>query len=115
MLGFVVFGSRTWMCTIAAPALAASMADAAICAGVTGTAGLRPGVSADPVTAHEIMTLRCMPPPCPRRCLAKAYSQDRPEAQRFRPQRGDAGGEIGGGRRHNSGPRACGLTGRHDG
>ena len=32
-------------------------------AGVTGTAGLRPGVSAEPVTAHEIMTLRCMPPP----------------------------------------------------
>src|SRR3954468_11882370 len=85
---------------MAAPALAASMADCAICSGVTGTAGLRPGVSADPVTAHEIMTLRCMPPPCPRRCLAKAYSQDRPEAQRFRPQRGDAGGEIGGGRRH---------------
>src|SRR4029453_818624 len=84
---------------MAAPALAASMADCAICSGVTGTAGLRPGVSADPVTAHEILTLRCMPPPCPRRCLAKAYSQDRPEAQRFRPQRGDAGGEIGGGRR----------------
>src|SRR4249920_1344123 len=51
---------------MAAPALAASMADCAICSGFTGTAGLRPGVSADPVTAHEIMTLRCMPPPCPR-------------------------------------------------
>src|SRR6516164_8104129 len=36
------------------------MADCAICSGVTGTAGLRPGVSAEPVTAHEIMTLRCM-------------------------------------------------------
>src|SRR5919198_1746928 len=47
---------------MAAPALAASMADCAICSGVTGTAGLRPGVSAEPVTAHEIMTLRCMPP-----------------------------------------------------
>src|SRR6184192_4223166 len=47
---------------MAAPALAASIAEAAICSGVTGTAGLRPGVSADPVTAHEIMTLRCMPP-----------------------------------------------------
>src|SRR6516165_5955475 len=46
---------------MAAPALAASMADCAICAGVTGTAGLRPGVSAEPVTAHEIMTLRCIP------------------------------------------------------
>src|SRR6516164_1047181 len=60
MLGLVVFGSRTWMCTIAAPALAASIADVAICSGVTGTAGLRLGVSAEPVTAHEIITLRCM-------------------------------------------------------
>src|SRR5450432_2526995 len=48
------------MCTIAAPALAASTADWAICCGVTGTAGFRPGVSADPVTAQEIMTLRCI-------------------------------------------------------
>src|SRR4029453_4045988 len=39
------------------------MADCAICSGVTGTAGLRPGVSAEPVTAHEIITFRCMPPP----------------------------------------------------
>jgi hypothetical protein len=46
MLGRVVFGSRTWIWTIAAPALAASKADRAICSGVTGTAGLRPGVSA---------------------------------------------------------------------
>src|ERR1700758_3705043 len=60
MLGLVVFGSRTWICTIAAPALAASIAELAICSGVTGTAGLRPGVSAEPVTAHEIITLRCM-------------------------------------------------------
>src|SRR5262245_56433213 len=48
------------MCTMAAPALAASTADAAICCGVTGTAGFLPGVSADPVTAQEIITLRCM-------------------------------------------------------
>src|SRR5215813_9964007 len=60
MLGRVVCGSRTWMCTMAAPALAASIADCAICGGVTGTAGLRPGVSAEPVTAQEIITLRCM-------------------------------------------------------
>src|SRR5262245_37124920 len=45
---------------MAAPALAASMLDCAICAGVTGTAGFFPGESADPVTAHEIITLRCM-------------------------------------------------------
>src|SRR5258708_32012826 len=110
MLGRVVSGLRTWICTIAAPALAASSADCAICSGVTGTAGLRPGVSADPVTAHEIMTLRCMPPPCPRHCFAKAYSEDRPEAQRFRPQRGDAGGEIGGDRRHGDKTTACCLA-----
>src|ERR1700722_11095208 len=60
MLGLVVFGSRTWTCTIAAPALAASIAELAICSGVTGTAGLRPGVPAEPVTAHEIITLRCI-------------------------------------------------------
>src|SRR5579862_7897443 len=60
MLGLVVCGLRTWMCTMAAPALAASIEERAICSGVTGTAGLRPGVSAEPVTAHEMMTLRCM-------------------------------------------------------
>jgi hypothetical protein len=43
---------------MAAPALAASMPDFAICSGVTGTAGLRPGVSAEPVSAHEMITLR---------------------------------------------------------
>ena len=48
---------------MAAPALAASIEERAICSGVTGTAGLRPGVSAEPVTAHEMMTLRCMVPP----------------------------------------------------
>ena len=48
---------------MAAPALAASIDDRAICSGVTGTAGLRPGVSAEPVTAHEMMTLRCIVPP----------------------------------------------------
>src|SRR5208282_6931967 len=63
MLGLVVCGLRTWMCTMAAPALAASIAEWAICSGVTGTAGLRPGVSAEPVTAHEMITLRCMLPP----------------------------------------------------
>src|SRR5271156_3402259 len=63
MLGLVVFGSRTWMCTIVAPALAASIAACAICSGVTGPAGLRPGVSAEPVTAQEIITLRCMVAP----------------------------------------------------
>jgi len=35
--GAPLSGSRTWMCTIAAPALAASIDDAAISAGVTGT------------------------------------------------------------------------------
>src|SRR5437016_9686814 len=60
MLGLVVLGSRTWMWTTAAPALAASTQDCAICAGLTGTAGFFPGESADPVTAHEMMTLRCI-------------------------------------------------------
>ena len=51
------------MCTMAAPALAASIDEVAICSGVTGTAGLRPGVSAAPVTAQEMITLRCMASP----------------------------------------------------
>jgi hypothetical protein len=38
--------------------LAASIADVAICSGVTGTAGFLPTLSAEPVTAHEIITLR---------------------------------------------------------
>ena len=60
MLGLVVFGLRTWMWTTAAPALAASTQELAICSGVTGTAGFFPGESAEPVTAHEMITLRCM-------------------------------------------------------
>src|SRR5580658_1264250 len=70
MLGLVVCGLRTWICTMAAPALAASIEERAICSGVTGTAGLRPGVSAEPVTAQEIMTLRCVVPP-------NAFADDR--------------------------------------
>src|SRR4029079_4203134 len=67
---------------MAAPALAASMADCAICSGVTGTAGLRPGVSADPVTAHQVITLRCMPPPCAYDLVSpEAYSEDGAKAQ----------------------------------
>src|SRR6478609_3283248 len=61
MLGLVVLGSRTWIWTMAAPALAASRQEFAICSGVTGTAGFLPGVSAEPVTAQEIITLRAMP------------------------------------------------------
>ncbi len=60
MLGLVVFGFLTWIWTTAAPALAASTQEFAICSGVTGTAGFLPGELADPVTAHEMITLRCM-------------------------------------------------------
>src|SRR5215510_12695280 len=70
------------------------MADCAICAGVTGTAGLRPGVSAEPVTAHEIMTLRCMPASLAtdawlRRSLARGWgrSPEVPWRRRGRRQR----------------------------
>src|SRR5262250_3180725 len=71
---------------MAAPALAASSADWAICAGVTGTAGLRPGVSADPVTAHEIMTLRCMAPPsrCPARARDRTLGERGTQAESVR-------------------------------
>src|SRR5262245_52306639 len=60
MLGLVVVGLRTWIWTMAAPALAAPTQELAICSGVTGTAGFLPGESAEPVTAHEMITLRCM-------------------------------------------------------
>src|SRR3954453_19005265 len=49
------------MCTMAAPALAASRQELAICSGVTGPAGFLPGVSAEPVTAQEIINFRAMP------------------------------------------------------
>ncbi|MET4359272.1 hypothetical protein ABIC08_009249 [Bradyrhizobium sp. RT9b] len=48
--------SRTWMCTTAAPALAASIAESAICSGVTGTCGLRSTPLPPPVTAHVMNT-----------------------------------------------------------
>src|SRR5205085_8574601 len=60
MLGFVVFGSRTCTCTTAAPAFAASSAEAAICSGVTGTAGFFGGVSKPPVSAQVMTTCRLM-------------------------------------------------------
>ncbi len=76
MLGLVVLGSRTWMWTMAAPALAASTQDCAICSGVTGTAGFLPGESADPVTAQEIITLRCIPVILPGdECAVSAFSR----------------------------------------
>ncbi len=60
MLALPVSGSRTWMCTMDAPALAASIEEAAIWAGVTGTALDLPAVSAPPVTAQVMMTGRAM-------------------------------------------------------
>ena len=51
-----VSGSRTWMCTIAAPALAASSAASAIWAGVTGTSSDRSVVAPTPVTAQVMKT-----------------------------------------------------------
>ena len=44
-----------------APALAASRAEEAICAGVTGTSGLLPVVSPAPVTAHVMMAFLFIP------------------------------------------------------
>ena len=56
-----VAGSRTWQCTIAAPARAASIAASAISLGVTGIAGCRPTVSPAPVTAQVMKTSQFMP------------------------------------------------------
>src|SRR5437773_2971946 len=60
MLGAAVFGSRTWICTIAAPAWAAAMPESAISRGVTGSAGFFSGEAAAPVRAQAIMTFRAM-------------------------------------------------------
>src|SRR5262249_26553468 len=43
--------------------------------GVTGTAGFLPGESADPVTAQEIMTLRCILAP-PTRGLTRSTTRN---------------------------------------
>ena len=54
--GLPVSGSRTWMCTIAAPAAFAATAESMICSGVTGIAALWPGTLMPPVIAHEQKT-----------------------------------------------------------
>src|SRR6478672_9170615 len=51
-----VWGSRTWMCAIAAPA---------ICTGVTGMRSLRPAVSPAPVTAQVTKTSQFIRPASP--------------------------------------------------
>src|SRR5262249_57767930 len=51
-----VLGLRTWICAIAAPAFAASMAASAICCGVIGTKRLLSAVSPEPVTAQVTKT-----------------------------------------------------------
>ena len=50
-------GSRTWMCTIAAPAAAAAMQSAAMASGVNGTLSDLFTVSPLPVTAQVMKTL----------------------------------------------------------
>ncbi len=60
MLGAPVSGSRTWMCTTAAPAAAASRADCAMAFGLTGTAGFFLGVSNEPVSAQVMMVVPAM-------------------------------------------------------
>src|SRR3954451_5948813 len=87
------------MWTMAAPALAASMQDWAISAGETGTAGVRLGESAEPVTAQGIMILRCIwawVPRCSKtpapKCLAPSglhFSR-----ARFQLENADAAGRI---------------------
>src|SRR5205085_6824285 len=60
MLNSPVSGSRTWICTIAAPARAASMAAAAICSGVIGQCGLLVSLVSSPVMAQVMMTSEFM-------------------------------------------------------
>src|ERR1700684_1437248 len=56
MLKAPVSGSRTWMCTMAAPAVAAATAAAAICSGVIGQCGLLVTLVSSPVMAQVMKT-----------------------------------------------------------
>src|SRR3954465_14631831 len=58
------------MCTTAAPAFAASSAEFAISAGVTGTAGFFDGVSKEPVSAQVMTVFRDIFSPFPARVPA---------------------------------------------
>src|SRR5213595_1924801 len=60
MLNSPVSGSRTWICTIAAPARAASIAEFAICSGVIGQCGLLVTLLSSPVMAQVMMTSEFM-------------------------------------------------------
>ena len=99
MLGSVVFGSRTWMCTIAAPALAASIAEAAICSGVTGTAGFLPGRIRRPghrARDHHL-ALHRRPPgfPVPANSLQRRGTDRAVSSDSGAPQRDTASRRIG--------------------
>src|SRR5918994_3160627 len=63
-LGLPDSGSRTWMCTIAAPASWAPTADSMISSGVIGIAGLCPGTVMPPVIAALMMTFSMLYPFC---------------------------------------------------
>ena len=68
--GAPLSGSRTWQCTTAAPARAASIALTAIWRGLRGTCGLRSCVAPDPVTAQVMKTSRVMASGMDGSCLA---------------------------------------------
>src|SRR3546814_4123491 len=84
MLALPVSGLRTWMWPIAAPALLAAITSLAISSGVTGTAGLRPLVSAAPVTAQAMITGRDMTavPPWFVGSLLSQWAQSRQRGRR---------------------------------
>ena len=72
-------GSRTWMWVMAAPALPASMAEAAICSGVTGRSGCLSAVSPAPVTAQVMKASKFMMPLLARKRPAPRSPQDLPK------------------------------------
>jgi hypothetical protein len=61
MLGLVVCGLCTWIWDDRGAGFGGIDRGLGNCSGVTGTAGFLPGESAELVTAHEMMILRCMP------------------------------------------------------
>src|SRR3954453_18915148 len=75
------------MCAIAAPARAASIAESAICSGVTGTSSLRPVVSPAPVTA-QVMNASQFTPPLPLGGLLEPHGHLVHRAKRIAAQTG---------------------------
>ncbi len=104
------------MCTTAAPARAASIAESAICSGVTGTCSLRPVVSPAPVTAQVMNTSEISRSPQPAasgRVSAVAEQSGSRGRQRHAGPRRRAGSGPSGGTARRAPPRVARAAADH--